>query len=152
MPRRLLVIAAGALALTAAWSAPALAVESAVQTEPAPNSLLDTAPTRVAVQIPDETSVTTSDLAVRTVDHQREDVRSLVDTPEGRLSADLPQLPRGVYTVVWTATSTELGQRSGAFAFQVNGFEASPSLRQQPQPQFTLSGLDRAIPRWQAFL
>jgi len=66
------------------------------------------------------------------------------------LTADLPPLDAGIYTVLWQSTTPGGPDHalSGAYAFQYDAAQTSPQVLAQPQPRFALPTIDRVIPRW----
>ncbi|HEY1538671.1 MAG TPA: CopD family protein [Solirubrobacteraceae bacterium] len=148
--RRCITTLALGMALSATTGATVAHAATAVQTTyPAANATLDKTPSHILLQTAGAAGhggqVKILDAAGKTVSSTR------VHAPRGAartLETKLPELARGVYTVIWSIGSAPA--RRGAFAFSVAG-DASPALVEQAKPDDELNTLSRAVPRWLAF-
>jgi putative copper export protein/methionine-rich copper-binding protein CopC len=132
---------------------PTAAAET-VSVEPPSNAVLDTSPRQVVLRFDMPVEPADTQLAVLTSGNEPVSVGQSRSAPDDRsaLIADLPSLKPGVYTVVGRTARAGAEQAAVASAFVVNAGQNSPILVTQPQPMFSLSPLDRAIPRWLAYV
>ncbi|HLY28219.1 MAG TPA: copper resistance CopC family protein, partial [Aggregatilineales bacterium] len=121
--RRLAIMAALAVIISAlaADLTPANAHANLVRSEPPANAVLDIAPTQVRLWFSEVPEPAFS--KVQLYDRLGTEIGGVgvlkVDGSDSKLlSATLPPLPKGVYTIVWRATSQVDGHvTSGGFAF-----------------------------------
>jgi methionine-rich copper-binding protein CopC len=134
------------------WFAPALALLVAVaaafsgaapawaryvlptRTDPPAGAVLSYSPSSIVAWFPEELVVGKSSLKVydaqgKQVDNQRGGV-DIVDSSHMVMQAPMPRLPKGVYTVQWTATLTDGEVSQGSYQF---------SLAQNGQPRYSPS-------------
>ena len=101
---------------------PAFGHANQARSEPSPDSVLETAPTRVAVWFTEPIEPGLSDIRVLDSQGSRvDDGESLVDLADGTaMSVGLQPLPDGTYTVAWKNVSTVDGHLvRGSFLFSV---------------------------------
>ena len=139
------------LVVVALWVSVATQMEPAfghanqARSEPSPDSVLETAPMRVAVWFTEPIEPGLSDIRVLDSQGSRaDDGESLVDSADGTaMSVGLQPLPDGTYTVAWKNVSTVDGHLvRGSFLFSVgepiSGTPAeapsSPSLQSPAEP------------------
>ena len=100
----------------------AFAHANLARASPAPNSVLDEAPSRVAIWFTEPIEPSLSEIQVLDAQGSRvDDGDSLVDTNDPlAMSVGLTPLPEGTYTVAWRNVSTVDGHRvRGSFVFSV---------------------------------
>ena len=100
----------------------AFAHANLARASPAPNSVLDEAPSRVAIWFTEPIEPSLSEIQVLDAQGSRvDDGDSLVDTNDPlAMSVGLTPLPEGTYTVAWKNVSTVDGHRvRGSFVFSV---------------------------------
>jgi putative copper export protein/methionine-rich copper-binding protein CopC len=151
---RLLALVSGFF-LAFCWALPAFAKADLVRVEPAGNAVLASVPQQVTLTFSAAPDPHHSAVTVYGTDHKRIDDGNLrlAASDPNVLQVDLPSVPKGIYTVVWSSTAAADGtSSSGSFAFSVDPTQSSPNVLQQPQPAFALQTLDRAIPKWLGFL
>ena len=100
----------------------AFAHANLARASPAPNSVLDEAPSRVAIWFTEPIEPSLSEIQVLDAQGSRvDDGDNLVDTNDPlAMSAGLTPVPEGTYTVAWKNVSTVDGHRvRGSFVFSV---------------------------------
>ena len=147
MIRRSVIIAGLLFALSSAMAV--YAHPQIVSVEPAPNARLEQAPERVRITFNEPiedafASIQVLDATGRAVD--RGDGRRAQDDPT-TLSASLPPLEPGVYTVVWQAVGRDGHLVKGNFAFTIAGaLPAEPSpFVPSPSPDARPDEMERAV-------
>src|SRR5579875_2363811 len=125
-----------------------------VRTEPAGNSVVAASPQAITLDFSQPVDAAGSTVAVFSADHRPRaagaHVQAVPDNPNA-LTLALPALPKGTYTVVWSAAGAD-GATQGVFAFGVDPSGGSPVVARQPQPVQTLSPLPRVVTKWLAFV
>ena len=141
------------LALTAAWllsaGREAQAHANLAQSSPAPNSVLDDAPDRVAIWFTEPIEPTLTDVRVLDSGGARvDDGATVVDRNDPTaVSVGLTLLPDGAYTVAWKNVSTVDGHRvRGSFLFSVGQPIVSPPVAIPEEP--LLQSPAEPVVRW----
>lgn len=168
-PRRALAITFATLALTLAIvlpiARPALAGAAVTPVQPAANATVAQSPHQIVLDVSAATARRGGHADVYEADHAR--VASVAlhrsGVHSGTLAAALPpQLPQGVYPVVWqlagegdraggaAGASGGAGASQGTFAFAI-GAGGAGVLVKQAKPDDELTPVSRVIPRWLAF-
>ena len=142
MPPRAFLLAFAAAAIVGAavfltFSQPALAHANLGRASPAPNEILQDAPSRVTIWFTEPIEPALSEIRVLDAAGSRVDDSAIVIDPNDPtvLSVGLPPLPNGVYTVGWKNVSRIDGHRvRGSYVFSVGQpiAGAAPGLPDEP--------------------
>jgi copper transport protein len=118
---RLATVVAVAVALTLAWSSPASAHASLVDTEPAAQAELDEAPKQVAVRFNEAVGIPPNALRLFDSTGHQVDIGRPGHGGQGAstIAATVGRLRDGLYVVSWRAVSADSHPVQGAFTFQV---------------------------------
>ena len=145
----LLLVVAVLWASVAAHTETAFGHANQARSTPSPDSVLEEAPTRVAVWFTEPIEPALSDMRVLDSQGARvDDGESLVDPPDGTaMSVGLKPLPDGTYTVAWKNVSTIDGHLvRGSFLFSV-GEPISGALLEAPSSPLLQSPVEPVL-RW----
>ena len=115
----------------------AFAHANLARASPAPNSVLDEAPSRVAIWFTEPIEPSLSEIQVLDAQGSRvDDGDSLVDTNDPlAMSVGLTPVPEGTYTVAWRNVSTVDGHRvRGSFVFSVGQPIAGSAMEAPSEP------------------
>ncbi len=125
-----------------------------VRTEPAGNAVVVKSPQQVMLVFSGPVDAAGSAVSVLGSDHTARaggaDVQPVPTNPN-ELRLPVPELPKGIYSVLWRVHSGD-STVEGAFAFMVDPSGNSPSVVQQPQPVQVLSPIQRVVTKWLAFV
>jgi len=127
----LLAVMVALFGLMLAGATAASAHAALLSTDPAQNTVVQTAPTEVTLHFSEQVTLATDDLRVFDASGKRVD-----SGPTGHAGSDdttaqvklLPGLPQGTYTVAWRAISADTHPVSGAFTFSYGHASATTTV------------------------
>jgi streptogramin lyase/putative copper export protein/methionine-rich copper-binding protein CopC len=133
---------------------PVYAHANLVRSDPPPNSVLQTSPRQVTLAFSEQLAPRFSQASVYDSNGKRVDNGYSIDTKDPTImTISLPELPSGIYTVVWKAVSAIDGHfTNGSFPFGIGNVTINVAPNQGAGAPFTFPSPIEVVDRWLNFL
>ncbi|MGA2783749.1 MAG: CopD family protein [Candidatus Bathyarchaeia archaeon] len=136
--------------LTLVFVSPVFAHSNLMRSDPPPNSVLQTSPRQITLAFSEQLEPRFSEASVYDSNSKRVDGGFSIESKDPTIMrVSLPDLPPGIYTVVWKAISAVDGHfTSGSFPFGVGSVTMNIATTQESESTFVFPSLIEVVDRW----